>query len=260
MIDVIDSIVQNTLALTVIFIILSTVVAAFVKGRKRDKCLMDFRDNMVTLQKTDGKSVYGKLAVENTGLELVYVQKHEDEDGHFEASYILYKYEFGNIEALIRYHDELSEENKRQRIEALEKTYHPNFVRRFGRRIQNVFKTIRDSLMDVVNMFLSKAKAGGVAGGALSSQDKYVSQMKKELMGSVGTSFEPLLEKYIGHIVVLEMIKGDEVIELVGVLREYTAEFVELMDVDYKADEGSAVRKADVVIGRKVGIVRHLGE
>ncbi len=84
--------------------------------------------------------------------------------------------------------------------------------------------------------------------------------MKKELMGSVGTSFEPLLEKYIGHIVVLEMIKGDEVVELVGVLREYTAEFVELMDVEYKAGEGLAVRKADVVIGRKVGIVRHLGE
>ena len=87
--------------------------------------------------------------------------------------------------------------------------------------------------MEVVNMLISQAKKATPAGTVLSSQDKYVSQMKQELMGSVGTSFEPLLEKYIGHKVVLELIKGDKILEYCGVLKEYTAEFIEIMDVDY---------------------------
>ena len=114
--------------------------------------------------------------------------------------------------------------------------------------------------MDVVNMFLSKAKAGGVASGALSSQDKYVSQMKKELMGSVGTSFEPLLEKYIGHEVVLEMIAGDKLCEYRGVLKDYTADFIEIMDVDYSQGPAGAAKKADIVVRRKNGLVRHFAE
>ena len=78
-------------------------------------------------------------------------------------------------------------------------------------------------------------------------------------MGSVGTSFEPLLERYIGHRVVVELVKGDKIFEYPGVLKEYTAEFIEVMDVDYKVKDEPA-RKADLVVPRKYGLVRHLGE
>lgn len=66
----------------------------------------------------------------------------------------------------------------------LERTYHPGFFRRLKRRLQNVFKTIRDSI----------------------------------------------------------------------------TEFVEMMDVDYKGVKEEAIRKADIVVLRKYGVVRHLGE
>lgn len=84
--------------------------------------------------------------------------------------------------------------------------------------------------------------------------------MKNELMGSVGTSYEPLLEKYIGQKVVLELIRGDAVLKYSGILKDYTAEFMEMMDVDYKTDQDSSPRKADIVVLRKHGAVRHLGE
>jgi len=32
------------------------------------------------------------------------------------------------------------------------------------------------------------------------------------------------------------------------------------MDVDYKANEDQPARKADLVVPRKLGVVRHLGE
>ena len=79
-------------------------------------------------------------------------------------------------------------------------------------------------------------------------------------MGSVGNSFEPLLERYIGNKVVLEMIKGDKVIEYSGVLKEYTADFIEIMDINYAVKDDEPTRKADFVVPRKLGLIRHLGE
>jgi len=246
--------------ITIIFIVLTTGVGAFVRRRSRDKCLKDFRDNMVTLENTAGKTIWGRLNVESTGLEFVYPQRHKDKEGHDETSYILYKYEYPNIAALIRYHDQLSESNKKAREQELEKTYHPTFLRRQKRKIQNVFKTVRDSVMEVVNLLISQAKKATPAGTMLTSQDKYVSKMKQELMGSVGTSYEPLLERYIGRKVVLVLIKGDKIFEHSGVLKDYTAEFIEIMDVDYKVQEDQPAKKADIVAFRKYGLVRHLGE
>ncbi len=247
-------------AITIIFIVLSTVVAAFIRRSSRDKCLKDFSETIVTLEQTTDKIIWGELNVENTGLEFIYPEKHEDKEGHDETSYILYKYEYPKIAALLRFHDQLSESNKRKREKELNRTYHPGLLRRLKRKIQNVFKTVRDSVMEVVNMLISQAKKASPAGAVLTSQDKYVSQMKQELMGSVGTSFEPLLERYIGRKVVLELIKGDKIFECCGVLKEYTAEFIEIMDVDYKVKGDQPARKADLVVPRKQGVVRHLGE
>lgn len=215
---------------------------------------------MVTLEDTAGKTVWGKLRVENTGLEFTYPQKQKDTKGHEEASYILYKYEYPRIGVVIRFHDDLSERNKKLREKELKRTYHPGPWRREKRRILNVFRTVRDSVVEIVNLLISQAKKATPAGKMLTSQDKYVNEMKQELMGSVGTSFEPLLERYIGHQVVLEMIKGDKVLEYCGVLKDYTAEFVEIMNVNYKITEDKSQRIADLVVPRKLGLIRHLAE
>ena len=249
----------DTFTITIVFIILSTVVAAFIRRKSRDKCLKDFSHDLVTLEDTTGKLIWGKLRVENTGLELIYPTK-QDKNGHDETSYILYKFEYSNIQALIRFHNELSERGKKEREKELKRTYHPKFFRRLKRKIQNVFKTVKDSVMEVVNLLISQAKRTTPAGAMLTSQDKYVSQIKQELTGSIGTSFEPLLERYIGNRVVIELIKGEKIFKYTGVLKDYTAEFIEVMDVDYRVKEDQPVRMADIVVLRKYGIIRHLGE
>ena len=251
---------ESATAITILFIIFAAGVGAFVRKRSRDKCLRDFELNMVTLEQKSGKTIWGKLGVENTGLEFIYPEKHEDEQGHDETSYILYKYEYPEILAVIRFHDMLSEQNKKAREKELKRTYHPGFWRKLKRRILNIFRTIRDSIVEIVNLLISQAKKATPAGKVLTSQDKYVSQMKQELMTSSGTSFEPLLERYIGHKVVLEMIKGDKVLEYCGILKDYTAEFIEIMDINYASNLGQPTRKADLVIPRKHGLVRHLAE
>jgi hypothetical protein len=251
---------ESATAITILFVIFAAGVGAFVRKRSRDKCLRDFERNMVTLEQKSGKTIWGNLRVENTGLEFVYSEKYHDPDGHDETSYILYKYEYPDIEAVIRFHDELSEPHKKEREEELKRTYHPGFWRRLKRRILNVFRTVRDSVVEVVNLLISQAKKATPAGKVLTSQDKYVSQMKQELMASAGTSFEPLLERYIGHKVVLEMIKGDKIFEYCGVLKEYTADFIEIMDVNYATKLSQPTRTADLIVPRKHGLIRHLAE
>jgi len=249
----------DTFAITIVFIILSTVVAAFIRRKSRDKCLKDFSNDLVTLEDTTGKLIWGKLRVENTGLELIYPTS-QDKNEHDETSYILYKYEYSNIQALIRFHNELSESGKKEREKELKRTYHPKFLRRLKRKTQNVFKTVKDSVMEVVNLLISQAKRTTPAGAMLTSQDKYISQIKQELTGSMGTSFEPLLERYIGSRVVIELIKREKIFKYTCVLKDYTAEFIEVMDVDYRVKEDQPVRMADIVVLRKYGIIRHLGE
>ncbi len=115
-------------------------------------------------------------------------------------------------------------------------------------------------MLEVANLLIGQAKKTSGAGAILTTQDKHISQMKQELVGAVGTSFEPLLERHIGKRVVLEMNKGDKVIEYPCILKDYTSEFMEVMDVYYSTQEDQPARKADLVVLRKYGIIRHLGE
>ncbi|MCD6174913.1 MAG: hypothetical protein J7K65_03985, partial [Planctomycetes bacterium] len=165
-----------------------------------------------------------------------------------------------NISALIRYHDYLSEENLKHRDEELKKTYHPGWLQRSRRKIANIFKTVRDSIMEVSNVLLSQAKKTTGAGAMLKTQDKYVSQMKNQMIGSVDTAYEPLLEKYIGHRVIAEFLYEDKPVELAGVLKDYTAEFIELLDVKYWTGKEDQRKKADIILPRKRTVIRHLAE
>ena len=164
------------------------------------------------------------------------------------------------MRTLIRFHDDLTKLGKIKRQRELERTYHPGFLEKTRRKTVNVFKTIRDSVMEVMNLLMSRAKKVTSAGAVLTSQDKYVNEMKAQLVGSVGTSYEPILERYIGHHVILELVKGESIIKYQGVLKDYTAEFVEVMDVDYKINDTDQPRKADLVISCKYAVIRGLGE
>jgi hypothetical protein len=250
----------DTFAITVVFIILVTVIGTFIKGRSRDKCLMDFSQELVTLEEKSGKSICGLLRIEHTGLELTYPPGDNGKAGLNETSYILYKHEYPNIQALIRYHDELSESGKRRRERELRATYHPGLSRRLKRKIRNLFNTLRDSVMEVVNLFLGQARKTALGGAIITSQDKYISQLKQELIAVAGASFEPLLERHIGRRVALELRKADKIFDYVGILKDYTAEFVEIMDVDYRVREGEPLRKADLILPRHSAVIRHLAE
>ena len=48
----------DTFLLTVIFIVLTTIITAFVKGKSRDRCLIDLSGDEVDLEMISGKNIW----------------------------------------------------------------------------------------------------------------------------------------------------------------------------------------------------------
>ncbi len=251
----------DTFAITIIFIVVSTIVGAFIKGRTKDRCLKGFSGYPVTLEKKDGKCAWGKLYVENSGLELTYSEPYLDaKDNHVETSYVLYKNEYGEIRSLIRYVDELDQKLQSSRLKDFKKSRNPGWLSILARRVRNIFGTVRDSIVEVMNLLVGRAKTGMPAGKMLEGQDKYTSTLQQQAMATIGTSYEPILERYIGKKVVLTLAGGETKEEYSGILKDYTIEFLTIMDTEYTGTGGGKTRKADLVIPRSTAIVRHSGE
>ena len=83
---------DNALLVAIAFIVVTTIIGTFLSGQSKDRCLTSFSGFMVTLLEKDGKRVWGNLAVETSGLELLYSEDYSNQD-HIETSYILFKEE-----------------------------------------------------------------------------------------------------------------------------------------------------------------------
>jgi len=254
----------DTFLITIVFIVACTVIGAFVKGRSKDACLKDFSGDNVFLEQNDGKLIWGNLFTENTALEFVYDKAYMDKkDNHIETSYVLYKSEYSSIKTISRYVDMLTEENKTEREKAFKKITNPGSGARIGRKVHNFFGTVRDSFLEILNLFMGQVKTKMPAGKILAGQDKYMSKISGEAHASFNTAYEPVLERYIGKKVVLAVTIGGAKTEYSGVLNNYTSEFIEIMDVAMrKKTENSSeeLYNADVIIPRSLAVVRHAGE
>jgi hypothetical protein len=249
----------DTFAITIIFIVLSTVIGAFIKGRSKDKCLIDLLGYPVILEKTGGKEVWGKLRVENSGMELIYSEPHLDEEGHTESSYILYKNEYDQIRTITRYAGDLDPELAKKREASFKRAKRPNRMFKLSRRIRNFFGTVRDSLMEVVGLAMGRIKTS-TAGKVIQGQDKYVSQMQQQAVGALTHSYEPILERYLGKKIVLSIMEGDKKKEYPGILKEYTTSFIEVMGTRKKRNESGEPQDADIIVPRTLGVVRHASD
>ena len=97
-----------SLIITIGVIFFLSLTAAYLRSRTRDRCLKSWEGFHVTLERTNGKLVWGELHVASTGMELVYADSVQDER-HLESSYLLYASEYGEIQALYRYVEQLSD-------------------------------------------------------------------------------------------------------------------------------------------------------
>ena len=80
------------------------------------------------------------------------------------------------------------------------------------------------------------------------------------MVGSLSRAHDPLLERHIGHrvVVVVDENRDDET-EYEGVFREYSTAFLSIVDVAY-APDGGEPRTADLLLARPRAALRAAGE
>ena len=245
---------------TLVLILLSGVIGAFVSSRFKDRCLIDFKGFNVTIEEVDGDVAWGILNVYSTGIELEYLTPHHDDDGHIENSYIIYKDQFSTIQGIYRYHDALSEENQKERQKRIRKAYHPNFSRRLIRSTRNILNTFKDSIFQSVGLIIGQAQKSNPSSTLLKTQNKRITSISHEIIQVTANAYEPLLEKYIGKNVVLDMNKGDKEIEYYGILKEYTNDFVEILDIKLKEQKTVEITPEEKMVLDDYGITITMDE
>ncbi|NQT89820.1 MAG: hypothetical protein HQ558_01025 [Candidatus Omnitrophica bacterium] len=242
---------QMTFYITLIFILGSVLVSIFISGRSRDRCLKDFDDDTVRVIFKEAPQIDGKLALESSGMEITFGEKVRGENG--EMSYILFKNEYPNIARILRIYEELSPKEKEARDQHISGGYYYNQKRSTARKLRNLFSTFRDSFMEALNLFMGQAKIGGSS--PLAGQDKYIKKVKSEVVGSIERAYDPLIEKHIGHKVVLVEVAGEAKNNYIGVLKEYSPNFVEILDIQVEG-----LGKVDIIFPRATTKIRHMVE
>jgi len=250
---------SNTIWLTILFILAVSLVIMVLNRRTKDRCLKDFDGFLATMNDKKGKRLYGRLKVYTTGLEFYYRDDHVDKDGHIETSSILYKQEFNAMWVILRFHDELSPKNQVRRQRQLQRSFHPGFHRRIARGTRNLMINLKDALTDITSTVLSTVSTSSPAAKVMATQQKQVSRAQTELVGYAGTAYDPILERHIGRRVVLEITTPLNVVEEhVGILKEYSSDFLEVMGLNYR--DGERVRECDVIVPRSHSFIRHSNE
>ncbi len=220
-----------TLLATIGLVFFASLLGAYIRASRRDPCLKSFAGYHVTLELADNRLVWGVMDLEATGLELRYRNSVQD-DNHVESSYVLYAGEFGQIQSLYRYADDLDEESKQRRHRDLDRSFHPGLPRRIVRGLRNFVSLASESLSEVVGLIIGGLRKP--AGRYITEAgETHLKSLGSTFVGQVGSGYDPLLEHYVGHKMVFELMEDDEVHEHVGIFKNYSPDFMEILDVQY---------------------------
>jgi hypothetical protein len=105
-------------------------------------------------------------------------------------------------------------------------------LRRLVRSIRNFLSLASESMAEVV---------GVVVGGLRRPAGRYITdtgeaQLKNlgaTFISHVGNGYDPLLERFVGQKMVFEVVEEEEIHEHVGIFKQYSPDFFEILDVQF---------------------------
>ncbi|MGM0401131.1 MAG: hypothetical protein ACQEQT_07520 [Chloroflexota bacterium] len=215
---------------TVGIILVATLIGSALRARHKDRCLEDVDGFPVLVEHRDGRVIWGVMTLAPTGFELRYQRNVDDDLMYAKTSYVFYQNEYANIQAIYRHVDALSPDDRERRDRAWERILHPGPLHYMVRMVKNFVNTAIDSLTEIFGLFLKSSQPLS-SGMVLAPGQTHLQGLTKEVLGYVGTSYDPLLEGFVGVQAVAELSVGEHVYEYVGILQEYSARFLELLDV-----------------------------
>lgn len=234
--------------LTLLFIFATTFASTYLARMVRDRCLKDFEAYDVTFEMTHNRRFWGQLRTYSNGVEIIYEEIHHSSRGHEETSAIFQKSRMPEILRIYRFHDELTPAKQRRREGEVEIAYRPALDQQLIRSLRNFVNTFRDAINESIGFVVSRAKQT-TRSAVLQTQDTRIAQIGQTVLDTTTDrqAFEPILERYIGRRVVVEERTGDQKWqEHAGILKDYTADWIELLDCrfykEYAFDLSNQIR------------------
>ena len=241
---------MDSFTITIIIISLSGFIGAFIKGKKKDRCLKELNQSNIHIIKIKGEEkdesdILGLLNIEANCIEIKL------NDNTKKENLILYKNEYVSINKIIRYTELQNEKEKKEREIEFNKITNPSLFRKMKRTIIIFFNITKDAIFELSETMLSKTKLSSL------NQTEFVESIKSHTSQSATiSSYQPIWERYIGKKVVLEQIIDNIKTEYSGILKEYSGNYILLYDVNFK--NKSQIKNSDILFPRGNSVIRNL--
>ncbi len=242
-----ELLIENGLALTILFIFVTAILSVLVNQRRRDKCLKLMHDYHVSYLTKAGNVIWGDMLVYSKGLEVLFDRPYRTQRGLFKTSQLIYETDLENCLAICRTVDGLTQKEKKDRRRQIRKTFRPNLIRRSRRGVRNVLNTFKDAFSQALTALIGQFMKTTARETTLASQEPGVKEIGKTLVGASGNAYEPMLERHIGKPVVVRLADtaGDHAspMDLPGYLVDYTDRYLAVFNVEH---EPIAVERLEV--------------
>ena len=220
---------DNIFYITIFFVFAAALVSFIIQRWALDRCLKHFRDFHVSVEQEKEDPVWGELTVYPGGIEIIYSEARCDDTGNTETSYILFENQMAKITAIERYHEELDEADQARRLKDVNSLKKRGLFKKLGRMLRNLSNAFKDAISQAMGLIVSQTR-GKASSSMAKSQDAGIKKIGDETLGAVGNRFEPILERYIGSKVIVEAKNGDGLARHEGILKEYSSDWIELLE------------------------------
>jgi len=229
---------------SVLAIFLVTILSAFLRRLAKDKALKLLDDYHVALFVEKRPTIWGDLVVLSQGVELLFDEPFTTRRKLVKSSALIYDDEFAPVVAITRSVHGLTDQEKQDRKRQIRKTFNPGVLRRFRRWLGNLMNTLRDAITKTVGLIIGRITRTSPTGAAIGTQANDINQLTGTVVNLAANAYEPLLERYIGKPVILEIfVPGlPEPVELPGYLVDYTSRFIAVFNVDHTPIETHEIK------------------
>ena len=233
--------VDDIFLLTVGLIFALTLLGAFLRRITHDRCLRLLHDHHVTYLPHAGRVVWGDLHVSSHGLEIRFDSSFVNSRGLTKSGYFVYEDELLESVAICRTVHGLTPAEAGDRERQIKRTVHPRLHRRVRRSMANLLNIVRDAVVNTLGLFVGRMDGKANVGAALQTQTGQIKELGGAVLGLVTNAYEPLLERYLGKRVVLDLTfpqgapHGNS--EFSGYLVEYNEKFIALFNPVHAAKE-----------------------